>query len=53
MTCYFCQEPLTSDDYKCDRIEKTEHFIAHRTCVDKAIWKDLELDKYLNAIPKV
>lgn len=40
MNCYFCKEPLTSDDYKEDRIEKTKHFVAHSTCISKAIVDD-------------
>jgi len=35
--CFFCKKPLTSDDFKLDKIEKTKNFIAHRICVDKAM----------------
>lgn len=38
--CFFCKKPLTSDDFKLDKIEKTKNFIAHRTCVDEALIKE-------------
>lgn len=31
--CFFCKEPLTSDDFKLDRIRKTKNYIAHSACV--------------------
>lgn len=35
--CFFCKEPLTSDDYKEDKVEVTASYIAHKKCVDKAL----------------
>lgn len=34
MECFFCKLPLTSDDFKNDRIEETKSFIVHKTCVE-------------------
>lgn len=39
--CFFCDGPLTSDDFKLDRIEEVKNFIAHRKCVDDAIAKEI------------
>lgn len=43
--CFFCKLPLTSDDFKLDRVEveETKNFIAHSDCVTKAICKNYGL----------
>jgi hypothetical protein len=47
--CFFCKLPLTSDDFKEDKIIKTKNFIAHTLCADKAV-KDYWTPKILSAL---
>ena len=56
MNCFYCHEPLTSNDYKLDRIVHKvglKDFVAHRTCKEKRLNEIEKLIQKQNAIPKV
>ena len=36
MNCYLCKEPLTSDDFKLDKVEEVANLFVHKDCFEKA-----------------